>query len=102
MLIHSMAERLRNLGMTAMADAFLQMQTNSAAADLAREDWLGLLARSRSDRARQQAHRPKTAPGPIVWESARRIRARRGFATVKPRTSLLEENRADVPGLQCS
>ena len=43
MLIHPMAERLRNLGMTAMADAFLEMQTNSAAADLAREDWLGLL-----------------------------------------------------------
>ena len=34
MLTHPMAERLRGLGMTAMADAFLEMQTNSAATDL--------------------------------------------------------------------
>ena len=43
MLIHPLAERLRGLGMAAMADAFLEMQTTAAAADLAREDWLGLL-----------------------------------------------------------
>ena len=43
MLIHPLAERLRGLGMAAMADAFLEMQSNSTAADLAREDWLGLL-----------------------------------------------------------
>lgn len=43
MLIHPLAERLRGLGLTAMADAFLEMQTSSAAEDLAREDWLGLL-----------------------------------------------------------
>ena len=43
MLIHPLAERLRGLGMAAMADAFLEMQTNSAAAELSREDWLGLL-----------------------------------------------------------
>jgi hypothetical protein len=43
MLIHPLAERLRGLGMAAMADAFLEMQNNSTAADLAREDWLGLL-----------------------------------------------------------
>ena len=43
MLIHPLAERLRGLGMAAMADAFLEMQTSSAAADLTREDWLGLL-----------------------------------------------------------
>jgi len=41
MLIHPLAERLRGLGMAAMADAFLEMQTNSAAAELSREDWLG-------------------------------------------------------------
>ena len=40
MLIHPLAERLRGLG---MADAFIEMQTTSAAADLTREDWLGLL-----------------------------------------------------------
>ena len=43
MLIHPLAERLRGLGMAAMADAFLEMQSTAAAADLSREDWLGLL-----------------------------------------------------------
>jgi DNA replication protein DnaC len=43
MLIHPLAERLRHLGMAAMADAFLELQTASAATDLTREDWLGLL-----------------------------------------------------------
>jgi DNA replication protein DnaC len=43
MLIHPMAERLRDLGLTAMADAFLEMRNQSAADDLSREDWLGLL-----------------------------------------------------------
>ena len=43
MLTHPLAERLRGLGMAAMAEAFLEMQTTSAAADLTREDWLGLL-----------------------------------------------------------
>ena len=43
MLTHPMAERLRDIGMTAMADAFLEMQASAAAADLSREDWLGLL-----------------------------------------------------------
>jgi hypothetical protein len=52
MLIHPLAERLRGLGMAAMADAFLEMQNNSAAADLAREDWLGLLL----DREAEQDH----------------------------------------------
>lgn len=43
MLTHPMVERLRGLGLTAMADAFTEMQHNSAADDLSREDWLGLL-----------------------------------------------------------
>src|SRR3954452_24966409 len=43
MLIHPMAERLRGIGLTAMADAFIDMQSNSTADDLSREDWLGLL-----------------------------------------------------------
>jgi hypothetical protein len=38
MLIHPLAERLRGLGMAAMADALLEMQTMSAASDLTRED----------------------------------------------------------------
>ena len=41
MLIHPIAERLRGVGLTAMADAFIEMQNNSAADDLSREDWLG-------------------------------------------------------------
>jgi DNA replication protein DnaC len=43
MLVHPLAERLRGLGLTAMADAFLEMQTTATADDLSREDWLGLL-----------------------------------------------------------
>jgi DNA replication protein DnaC len=43
MLIHPLAERLRGLGMAAMADAFLETQGHPNAAELSREDWLGLL-----------------------------------------------------------
>lgn len=43
MLTHPLAERLRSLGMAAMAEAFLEMQANATAADVTREDWLGLL-----------------------------------------------------------
>src|SRR5271156_6231921 len=43
MLPPPLAERLRAVGMAAMADAFLEMQSQAAATDLTREDWLGLL-----------------------------------------------------------
>jgi hypothetical protein len=43
MLIHPMVDRLRGLGLTAMADAFIDMRNQSAADDLSRDDWLGLL-----------------------------------------------------------
>jgi DNA replication protein DnaC len=43
MLIHPLAERMRSLGLTAMADAFLEMQTAATADDLSREEWLGVL-----------------------------------------------------------
>lgn len=43
MLIHPLAERLRGLGLSAMADTFVEMRNSPAAADLTREDWLGLL-----------------------------------------------------------
>src|SRR5271155_350029 len=43
MLIHPLAERLRGLGLAAMAGALLQMQDTPAASELSREDWLGLL-----------------------------------------------------------
>jgi DNA replication protein DnaC len=54
MLIHPLTERLRTLGLGAMADAFLEMQTTAEAAELSREEWLGLLldreATSREDK----------------------------------------------------
>ena len=42
MLIHPTVERLRALGLTAIADAFIELQ-NAPDAELSREDWLGLL-----------------------------------------------------------
>jgi DNA replication protein DnaC len=43
MLTHPTIERLRALGLAAMADAFVELQNTPEAADLPREDWLGLL-----------------------------------------------------------
>jgi IstB-like ATP binding protein len=43
MLIHPTVERLRALGLTAMADAFMELQNAPDAGELSREDWLGLL-----------------------------------------------------------
>lgn len=43
MLTHPTAERLRGLGLSAMAEAFLELQSTAEAAELPREDWLGLL-----------------------------------------------------------
>src|SRR5436305_13166985 len=43
MLVHPTVERLRALGLTAMADAFLELQHTPDAGELSREDWLGLL-----------------------------------------------------------
>jgi DNA replication protein DnaC len=43
MLIHPTVERLRALGLSAMADAFVELQNMPDAAELPREDWLGLL-----------------------------------------------------------
>src|SRR3954467_1882856 len=43
MLIHPTVERLRALGLSAMADALVAMESNSDAADLPHADWLGLL-----------------------------------------------------------
>ena len=54
MLTHPTAERLRGLGLAAMAEAFLELQSTPAAAELSREEWLGLLvdreATSREDK----------------------------------------------------
>jgi len=43
MLIHPTAERLRALGLAAMADALVELHNAPDAAELTREDWLGLL-----------------------------------------------------------
>ena len=43
MLIHPTVERLRTLGLAVMADAFTELQNAPDAAELTREDWLGLL-----------------------------------------------------------
>jgi len=43
MLIHPTVERLRALGLAAMADALLELQNAPDAGELSREDWLGLL-----------------------------------------------------------
>lgn len=43
MLIHPTVERLRALGLAAMADALVELQNAPEAAELTREDWLGLL-----------------------------------------------------------
>ena len=72
MLIHPMAERLRGLGLTAMADAFIEMQNNSTADDLSREDWLGLLL-DREATSRENKRLGRTAaPGPIAAERGHR------------------------------
>jgi DNA replication protein DnaC len=43
MLIHPTVERLRALGLAAMADALVELQNAPDSAELTREDWLGLL-----------------------------------------------------------
>lgn len=43
MLIHPTVERLRTLGLSAMADALVAMESNPEAIELPHADWLGLL-----------------------------------------------------------
>src|SRR5215468_3724277 len=43
MLIHPTVERLRALGLTAMADTLVELQNNPQAAEMPHADWLGLL-----------------------------------------------------------
>lgn len=43
MLIHPTVERLRALGLSAMADALLELQNSPEAAELPHADWLGVL-----------------------------------------------------------
>lgn len=43
MLIHPTVERLRALGLTAMADTVIELQNNAEAGEMPHPDWLGLL-----------------------------------------------------------
>ena len=43
MLIHPTVERLRSLGLAAMADTLIELQNNPEAAEMPHADWLGLL-----------------------------------------------------------
>jgi hypothetical protein len=43
MLIHPTGERLRALGLAAMADTLIELQNNPQAAEMPHADWLGLL-----------------------------------------------------------
>ena len=74
MLIHPTVERLRALGLSAMAEAFIEMQNAPEAAELTREDWLGLLGRSRSD----QPQRTSASPAVCVKAKLATGRRRRG------------------------
>src|ERR1700750_198154 len=59
MLIHPTVERLRALGLTAMADAFIELQNAPDAGELSREDWLGLLVdREATSRENKRLARP--------------------------------------------
>jgi len=69
MLIHPIAERLRGVGLTAMADAFIEMQNNSAADDLSREDWLGLLL-DREATNRENKRLDRRLRHARLWQSA--------------------------------
>jgi DNA replication protein DnaC len=58
MLVHPTIERLHALGLSAMADAFVELQNTRDAAELSREDWLGLLLdREATDRENRKLTR---------------------------------------------
>ena len=68
MLIHPTVERLRALGLAAMADAFMELQNAPDAGELSREDWLGLLvdreATSRENKRLARRLREARLPSP--------------------------------------
>ncbi len=85
MLIHPTVERLRALGLTAMADAFIEMQQPVGGR---RADPRGLArpaGRPRGDQPRQQAARPPIKPGPIAPDRGRRGRQPAYAARARPR-----------------
>src|SRR6201993_1894857 len=72
MLIHPTVERLRALGLTAMADAFLELHNAPDAGELSREDWLGLLIdREATSRENKRLARRLRRPGCASLPSSR-------------------------------
>ena len=61
MLIHPTVERLRSLGLAAMADTLVELQNNPEAAEMSHADWLGLLIDSK-DRRPGQCSGPYSIP----------------------------------------
>jgi DNA replication protein DnaC len=82
MLIHPTIERLRALGLAAMADALIELQNAPDAAELTREDWLGLLvdreATSRENKRLARRLREARLRQPAVVEDVD-FRAHRGL-----------------------
>jgi DNA replication protein DnaC len=82
MLIHPTVERLRALGLAAMADAFTELQNAPDAGELSREDWLGLLvdreATSRENKRLARRLREARLRQPAVVEDVD-FRAHRGL-----------------------
>jgi DNA replication protein DnaC len=82
MLVHPTVERLRALGLTAMADAFVELQNAPDAGELSREDWLGLLvdreATSRDNKRLARRLRQARLPQSAVVEDVD-FRAHRGL-----------------------
>src|ERR1700755_3295219 len=71
MLIPPTVERLRALGLTARADAFLELHNAPDAGELSREDWLGLLvdreATSRDNkRLARRLRKARVRPSAVV------------------------------------
>ncbi len=90
MLTHPLAERLRALGMAAMADTFLEMQNSSAAADLTREDWLGLLLDREVTARDNKTSRTQPTAAPSEASAERRGRGcRLPHTTARPRSQAL-------------
>ena len=82
MLVHPTVERLRALGLTAMADAFVELQNAPDAGELSREDWLGLLvdreATSRENkRLTRRLHQARLRQSAVVEDVD--FRAHRGL-----------------------
>ena len=74
MLIHPTVERLRTLGLSAMADAFTELQNAPEAAELPPRGLARPARRSRGNQPGEQAPRPAPARGPAAAVRGRRRR----------------------------